>query len=110
MSQVKFKAEYRGKPVEVMAGWDRPLGHYFMTIFDSLDADEEIFWSSLNEFPGGCPDVKPLSMKLYALGISEPEEFWERVQLREGNVVSTWVGGKWVRTELELGCCVPGRI
>jgi hypothetical protein len=101
VSQVKFRSELGGKPVEVMAGWDRPLGHYYLTIFDlSPDAEEETLWSTLDAMPdGGCPSVTPLFGQLYKLGIQEPEGFWEHVEMRDGNVVTTHVDGKWRREE-----------
>jgi hypothetical protein len=101
MSQVKFKSECRGKPVEVMAGWDRPLGHYYLTIFDlSPDAEEETLWSTLDALPGGgASSVTPLFGQLYTLGIQEPDGFWEQVQKQDGNVVTSHVDGKWRRTE-----------
>jgi hypothetical protein len=134
VSQVKFKAEGRlfanpgappyPKQVEVVAGWDRPLGHYYLTIFDlSPDAEEETLWSTLAKMPGGgCSSVTPLFGELYMLGIEAglpkqvcyavhvrtkaaflgidvPEGFWERVEMREGNVVTTHVDGEWRRKE-----------
>jgi len=99
MSQVNFKTQYLGKPVEVMAGWDRPLGHYFMTIFDlAPDSDEETVWSTLDN-PAKF-DLKGIQIKLYQLGIEEPDGFWMRVELQEGNVLHTFENGGWFRKEL----------
>lgn len=102
MSQVKFKAECRGRPVEVMAGWDRPLGHYYLTVFDqSEDAEEETLWSTMDVMPGGgCESVGPLAKALIELGIEEPDGFWDHVKLQEGNVFTVYADGEWRRHDL----------
>lgn len=94
VSQVKFRAECREKPVEVMAGWDRPLRHYYLTVFDL--SEEEVVWSTLGTVPGGgCASVGPLAKALIELGIEEPEGFWDHVKMPEGNVTVTFVEGAW---------------
>lgn len=102
MSQVKFETTYRDKPVEVMAGWDRPLQHFFLTVFDlDPDAEEETVWNTLDH-----PDARDahgterLDAQLAIMGIEVPESFWEKVHLREGNVHHIHMGGKWVRRDL----------
>lgn len=91
MSQVKFFATTRsGIPVEVMAGYDRPLKEFFMTLFDRReDSEEETVWSTLE-----CPsDIdndntsRLRSVLVKDFGIVPPSGFWEKVEKREGNVV-----------------------
>lgn len=97
MSQVTFRG-FRGElPVEVTAGWDRPLQHYHLTIFGP---DGDPLWSSIDEMPtGGCEDIGSLALALRDLGIDVPDGFWPLVEAREGNVLTTLVGGEWVRRE-----------
>jgi len=98
MSQVKFKAMYKDKPVEIMAGWDRPMSHYYMTLFDlSEDAKEETVWSTLDhrdERDG--TGTERLDAQLAIMGIEVPEGFWDKVKLNEGNKVYNYAYGRWV--------------
>ena len=94
MSQVKFKTEYEGEEVEVMAGWDRPLQGYFLTIFGSED---EPIYSNLDDIAcsegmGFMPDTGHFREVLTKFNIKVPEEFWARVELQEGNVNHTFDG------------------
>jgi hypothetical protein len=36
---------------EILVGWDRPLQHYFLTVFkkDAADDEEDVIWSSLDD-------------------------------------------------------------
>lgn len=98
MSQVKFKTSDCGRPIEVMAGWDPPCRHFFLTIFDLGDAEDEVLWSSVSAMPGGgCSTVEPLRSKLVRMAIPVPEGFWEQVSLCEGSVVTCHVDGEWKR-------------
>ena len=97
MSQVKFETTYRGKPVEVMAGWDIPMNHYYLTVFDmDEEADEEVIWSTLDR-----PDQRDatgterLDAQLAIMSIDVPKGFWETVHLQEGNAMYVWMNGEW---------------
>ena len=97
MSQVKFEYTYKGKPVEIMAGWDNPMQHYFLTVFDmDEDADEETVWSTLDH-----PDTRDatgterLDAQLAIMSIDPPEGFWEKVRLKEGNKTHVHMGRQW---------------
>jgi hypothetical protein len=104
MSQVTFKTtitvEGKAKRVEVMAGWDRPLHHYFMTVFD-LDAgddDPETVWDSINSpSVADSQGTARIRAKLYGLGIDPPEGFWELVHRQEGNVLHAYEDGAWAQ-------------
>lgn len=102
MSQVKFKAQYKSKPVEVMGGYDRPLKDFYLTVFDeSEDAEEETVWSTLSH-PSQV-DLKStlrLRTQLMEMGIEAPEGFWERVELKEANVNHVFKNGAWVRWDM----------
>lgn len=97
MSQVKFKTSYQGKPCEVMAGWDRPLAEFYMTLFDlDPEVDEEVVWSTLD-----APDESLahetgyLRQRLGIMGITPPDGFWERVERREANVTHVLTPTGW---------------
>jgi hypothetical protein len=71
-----------------------------MMVFDlSEEADDDLLWSTLEMPEGGCPSVSPLFAQLGMLGIPEPKGFWECVEMRDGNVITTYVDGKWHRRE-----------
>lgn len=98
MSQVKFETTYKGKAVEVMAGWDRPCQHYYLTVFDmDPDADTEVVWSTLDH-PDQAADQQGtvrIRARLNAMLIDTPDEFWERVERNEGNKVHVHMRGEW---------------
>lgn len=97
MSQVRFKSTYDGASVEVTAGWDRPLRHYHLCVCEDAEPAAEVVWSGLDHWPdGGAPTTEPLQRQLHIMGIEVPAGFWDRVELREGNVVYEHVDGEWV--------------
>ena len=108
MSQVKFKCDAseqirqrhpRCTRVEVVAGWDRPIRGYHMTVYDlTTDPhDEIIVWCNLDhfDFPGIASNTEPLKRVLKEFNIDVPAEFWARVELNEGNVFHTFDGTNW---------------
>jgi hypothetical protein len=108
MSQVKFKTEHKGKPVEVMAGWDHPLQGFFLTVFDlDPNADVECVYSDLDDHQlisnavpncmGHTDTTEYFRSVLKDMGIGVPEEFWARVELRERNVLHEFDGENWQR-------------
>jgi hypothetical protein len=98
MSQVKFRAEYKGKPVIVVGGYDRPLSYYHLTIFDmDDDSDQDVVWSCLDgSDPFEVKSVEPLKEVLTKFGIEPPEGFWEQCSRKEGNVFHYWNGEQWI--------------
>lgn len=101
MSQIKFNTTYKGRPAQVMAGWDNPLRYYHLTIFNSepKDDEEEIFYSDLDDHSSNCfswKTIEPLKKKLNELGIEDiPDGFWDRVEEKLGNHVEMWNGKNW---------------
>jgi len=93
MSQVKFKANYKGEDVEVVTGWDPPLGYYHLTIFD---ADNEVVFDAF-EIIGFCRELNKLNILIKDLSIKIPPETLEIVFRREGNVIYKWNGESWNR-------------
>jgi hypothetical protein len=95
MSQVKFMAVTESSLVEVVAGWDRPLSVFFMTIFD-LDvlAEEETIWASM--FGPSQKTTEKFREKLVSMGIEPPTGFWEKVELHEDNIVYTFENERWI--------------
>ena len=106
MSQVKFPATTnQGVRVEVMAGWDRPLKEFYMTLFFADDpsndpGDDEALWSTVGERGlEGHPDTKRIRENLARFGITAPEGFWDRVELQEANVIHTLKDNAWSKVE-----------
>jgi hypothetical protein len=99
MSQVTFKATYKGEPVEVMAGWDRPLQHYYLTVFDLRDdAPRETVWDTIDHFDASDErSTIRLRWQLKTMEIAVPMEFWARVELQEENVRHAFDGERWSR-------------
>jgi len=94
MSQYKFFARTKDDvPVEVMAGWDRPCGEFYLTLFfsDVLEDEEEVLWSTMRD--GAKLEDKLGTLRLRNIlteyGIEPPKGFWEGVEKREGNVIQT---------------------
>lgn len=99
MSQVRFKVKADdNKEYEVLAGWDRPLREFFLTVFVFEDGEEadEPYWSGLGDVDRDkMTDTVQLRKSLQDLGIEAPPGFWERVELREGNVMHHHRNGEW---------------
>lgn len=98
MSQVSFKANMTalndGAQVQVIAGWDRPLQEYFLTVF--LSGDDEVWWSTMDEpSPADKFSTEHLQQKLASFGIEAPQGFWERVQRREANFCHFYQDSVW---------------
>lgn len=96
MSQVSFYAtmlvDLKPVKIEVMSGWDRPLGYYHFTIFNLDPKGDETVYSCLDE-PGAECFVKHLDKwknKLKEFGIEAPEGFWERAELKAGNYLAKY--------------------
>jgi hypothetical protein len=91
MSRVTFLAGH----LEVVAGWDRPLQGFFLSIFSRYPS-EEILYDSLEDpatLAGFMPDTGYFKAKLLEHGLSAPGGFWERVELREANVEHVFSSG-----------------
>lgn len=89
MSRISFDATYGDKSVQITAGWDNPLQYFFMTIFGP--DEDEIVWDELSNFDfSELRTAKPLVNQLQLMGITAPPGFWEKVELREGNIVERW--------------------
>jgi hypothetical protein len=89
MSQVKFNSEFKGKPIQVMGGWDPPLRHFFLTIYDlTQEEEEDILWATLDTEPtGGTQTLEPLQKQLEKMDIEPPPGFWECILKKEGSII-----------------------
>lgn len=103
MSQVSYRTTYMGVPVEVVSGWDPPLQYYHFTVFDLRpDAEQEYFYSCLDE-----PDVfrtkncDRWKQKAEQMHLQLPSGFWEKVELKLGNIIISYRDGKWHGLGLE---------
>lgn len=90
MSQVFFQGIYNNRQVEVMAGWDALTKRYFTAVFDLNEA----VWNSLRE-PDIDLNTERLQRQLKNMGLEVPDGFWERVHRQEGDMIHTFVNGKW---------------
>ena len=101
MSQVKCISVYQGAKCDVLAGWDRQLRDFFLTVFyrdkEETDNDwDQVAWSTLSSpSPKDRVSTEHLAAKLVEMGIEVPAGFWERVERREGNVVHSYRNNEW---------------
>lgn len=85
MSQIKFRALHKNQLVEVVAGWDVPLQFFHLTIYDMND---ESIWCNLDYFDfDELKTTTPLKNALAKLNITPPDNFWDFVEKKEGNVI-----------------------
>lgn len=97
MSQVKFTAPMGARDVEVMGGWDRPLKEFFLTVFETDDEDT-VIWSAMHDpMSQDKLNTDRLRTQLTKMGIEAPKGFWDKVELRESNVVYKFQYGDWER-------------
>lgn len=84
MSQHIYPSSYKGLPITILMGWDRPLQGFFMVI--ELEEAEGLIYSNLDDpklIPfGGLPDsLEHFSEKLDELGLSVPQAMIEQIEL-----------------------------
>lgn len=97
MSQHHFSTTASsGQQVQVQCGWDRPLQHHHLTVWEAPQepAGREVLYTCLVERGGGLPDVDAVADELEKLGIEAPEGLYERLWLDEsfnqGNGLTQW--------------------
>lgn len=84
MSQVIHKGTHKGRRVDVMAGWDPPLQHFFLTVFRADTGMEEIVYSTIDDpSKDDMVSTKRLEAKLTGMEIDVPDNFWDLVNRRE---------------------------
>lgn len=93
MSQFYYKKDYNGFARDVMFGWDRPLKHFFATIFlheDEPGEDEVVGTYDNSSFEN-------VSTWLSKQGYTIPNilEARELVEKKEGNVTYNYKNGAW---------------
>lgn len=84
MSRISFHTTYQDQEVEVVGGWDNPLGTFFLDVIKDDDEDNLVY-SSMNELDN--PSIEELSRILSNLNIFVPENFWAMISKRQGNVI-----------------------
>lgn len=94
MAQVVFKAVE--KQIEVIGGWSPHEGEFFLYLFRS-DVENKLVWSNLVDFdPIDRISTNRLRFKLALFHIEAPAEFWNLVELRQGEAVRHgWDGTQW---------------
>lgn len=76
MSQHLCHSKYKGRPVAVLMGWDRPLQGFFLTVQEADGKQEYVYCNldddSLEEFGGLPPSIEHFTAVLLQLGIDVP--------------------------------------
>ena len=98
MSRHFFETHYQNRAVEVVLGYDRPLGHFFLTILfeeppapgatrngcapaSDEEADDTVVYSNLEDPDAGFDqDLDYYRAKLTSLGITVPESMFRETQ------------------------------
>lgn len=97
MSRHIFNTTYSGRPVEVAAGWDRPLQGYFLTVLyldTPDDIDYEYAFNNL-EWPNPHPNgFARWAATLDNMGIKIPDAMIEDIRAdgrdNAGNKIRDW--------------------
>jgi len=88
-----------GVAVQVLAGWDRPLGHFFLVVEQVAPEDmgEEPLYSNLDDPAGGLAQVDSFAYYrgvLASMGIALPAAMVEAIESDKaenvGNRVKDW--------------------
>ncbi len=83
MSQHTFNTSYKGQPVKILMGWDRPLQGFFLVI-QKVNAKSSLIYSNLDdenlEPDGLSRDLGYFQNKLKQLGIFVPEQMWDEIK------------------------------
>lgn len=100
MSRHSVQAQYQGREVLVVTGYDRPLDDVFLQVFDTQaqgqHGEETLIYCSISEPQLDWRDVDTIAAKLASLGIEVPGTMLECVvldqMLRVGNRIEhhTW--------------------
>jgi len=90
MSQHLYLSAYKGQPVSILMGWDRPMQRFFMVI--ELEKAEGIVYSNLDDpdlgSDGGLPDsLAHFAEKLDELGLSVPALMIQQIEIDAANNV-----------------------
>ena len=80
MSQHKFYTQHNGKPVIVQLGYDRPLGHYHMVVYEPGMTDDPIY-SNLDQVDAFEMTLDAYRKALSNLGITVPESMFEQTKM-----------------------------
>lgn len=83
MSQHLYQSDYRGQPVTILMGWDRPLQGFFMVI--ELQQTEGYVYCNLDDpellaFGGFADNLDHFGRKLAELGLSVPPVMIEQIE------------------------------
>lgn len=88
MSQHQFHTHIDGKPVVVQMGFDRPLGHFHMIVYEVGQMDDPIY-TNLDQQDGFDLTLDDYRAALSDLGIVVPESMFAQTELdaqqRRGN-------------------------
>lgn len=113
MSQHRFNTEHNGRPICVLAGWDRPLQGCFM-IIEYLDSDAgEMLYSNLDDVDSHPPSFAKFLRVLGGHGIRIPDDMAQAIKMDievdRGNHCEDWTGTPVDEAWPELKCANCGR-
>lgn len=77
MSQHLATATLDGRPVEIVAGFDRRLGDYFLQVIDERN---DMLYTSLQEPLLDWTDIATLRVKVADLGLQLPTQLLDEVE------------------------------
>jgi hypothetical protein len=75
------KSMLDGRPVDVIAGFDRRLQQYFLDVVDEASKDDEhVVYASLQEPCLDWTDVHTLTVRLQELGLQVPQTLLSEIR------------------------------
>jgi hypothetical protein len=95
MSQIKFQTKLNNKNIEIVAGWDKPLQSYHLTVFDLDDDEEDVLYDIWNTH-GFVKSTKEIREYIVGNNISIPEDFFSLIEEKLGNVSYVWKNNRWI--------------
>jgi len=95
MSRHIYKTTHDSRPVEVVAGWDRPLQGFFMTVLYTDETEDYEYAYNNLEFTVPHPKTfGPFALQLDKLGITLPPKMEASIlkdgQFNAGNKIVNW--------------------
>lgn len=85
MSQHFYSANYQGKQIMVLCGWDRPMQQYFLVIeyeelTDDITDEDAYIYSNLFDDSSMHQELVYFQQKLDAFGINLPKSMMDQVR------------------------------
>jgi hypothetical protein len=99
MSRHFFETTYKGKPISILMGYDRPMNGFYMVIDYTHEADDGYIYSNLSNTDAYPKGLETYRKKLNELGIQVPDEIFKELESDQRRKI----GNKTVRHSVVNG-------